>query len=205
MDLDGQRVVILGGTSGIGLATAKAAARCGAEVTVISRQPASVDRALAELPPGASGRTGDLTDAALVCALFGDLGDIDHLVFTAGEPLALTDMAALDLDKAREFFALRYFGAGRRTGTHPGQRRLSRRGPVTAVGLDDQDQPRTAVPGHRRVHSGRAGRRGRRHHARLPVLPHPAVRHRVDPDRRRRNRSGLKGIADVTRAHHRLH
>ena len=26
-------------------------------------------------------------------------------------PAALTDMAALDLDKAREFFALRYFGA----------------------------------------------------------------------------------------------
>ncbi len=53
MDLHGQRVVILGGTSGIGLATARAAARWGAEVTVISRQPASVDRALAEPPLGA--------------------------------------------------------------------------------------------------------------------------------------------------------
>jgi NAD(P)-dependent dehydrogenase (short-subunit alcohol dehydrogenase family) len=49
MDLHGQRVVILGGTSGIGLATAKAAASRGAEVTVVSRQPASVDRALADL------------------------------------------------------------------------------------------------------------------------------------------------------------
>ena len=46
MDLHGQRVVILGGTSGIGLATAKAAARYGAEVTVISRQPASIDLVL---------------------------------------------------------------------------------------------------------------------------------------------------------------
>jgi NAD(P)-dependent dehydrogenase (short-subunit alcohol dehydrogenase family) len=111
MDLHGQRVVILGGTSGTGLATAKAAARCGAEVTVVSRQPASVERALAELPPAARGRVGDLTDPDLVCSLFGDLGDIDHLVFTAGEPLALTPMAALDLDQAREFFALRYFAA----------------------------------------------------------------------------------------------
>ena len=101
MDLHGQRVVILGGTSGIGLATAKAAARCGAEVTVISRQPASVDRALAELPLGTAARAADLTDPALVCRLFGDLGDIDHLVFTAGEPLALMNLAALDLDKAR--------------------------------------------------------------------------------------------------------
>jgi NAD(P)-dependent dehydrogenase (short-subunit alcohol dehydrogenase family) len=62
MDLHGQRVVILGGTSGIGLATAKAAASRGAEVTVVSRQPASVDRALAELPPGSGGRAGNLTD-----------------------------------------------------------------------------------------------------------------------------------------------
>lgn len=56
MGLHSQRVVILGGTSGIGLATAKAAARSGAEVTVVSRQPTSTDRALAELPPGARGR-----------------------------------------------------------------------------------------------------------------------------------------------------
>ena len=42
MDLHGQRVVILGGTSGIGLATAHAAARADAEVTVVSRQPARV-------------------------------------------------------------------------------------------------------------------------------------------------------------------
>ena len=111
MDLRGQRVVIAGGTSGIGLATAKAAARHGAEVTVISRQQASVDRALADLPPGSRGRAGDLTDPALACQLFDDLGDINHLVFTAGEPLALMNVADLDLDKAREFFNLRYFGA----------------------------------------------------------------------------------------------
>ena len=73
--------------------------------------PASVDRALAELPAGTGARAADLTDPALVCRSFGDLGDIDHLVFTAGEPLTLMNLAALDLDKAREFFALRYFGA----------------------------------------------------------------------------------------------
>ena len=55
MDLHGQRVVIAGGTSGIGLATAQAAARYGAEVTVISRQQASIDRALADLPPAPAG------------------------------------------------------------------------------------------------------------------------------------------------------
>ena len=54
------QVVIAGGTSGTSLATVKAAARCGAQVTVISRQPASIDRALAQLPPGTRGRAADL-------------------------------------------------------------------------------------------------------------------------------------------------
>lgn len=110
MDLHGQRVV-LGGTSGIGLATAKAAARCVAEVIVVSRQPASVDRALAGLPAGARGRAVDLTNPALACRFFADLGAIDHVVFTAGEPLALMSLATLDPDRARESFNLRYFGA----------------------------------------------------------------------------------------------
>jgi NAD(P)-dependent dehydrogenase (short-subunit alcohol dehydrogenase family) len=111
MDLQQQRVVVMGGTSGIGFATAKAAACRGAEVTVVSRRPASVDQALADLPPGTRGRAADLTDTVQVRSLFNDLGSIDHLVFTAGEPLALMSLDTLDLDKAREFFALRYFGA----------------------------------------------------------------------------------------------
>ena len=111
MDLHDQRIVVLGGTSGIGLATAQAAARRGAEVIVVSSRPASVDRALAELPAGSSGRAADLTDFGQVRALFGELGDFDHLVFTAGEPLALVPLPGMDMDQARQFFSLRYFGA----------------------------------------------------------------------------------------------
>jgi NAD(P)-dependent dehydrogenase (short-subunit alcohol dehydrogenase family) len=111
MDIHGQRVVVLGGTSGNGLATAKAAARLGAQVTVVSRRQVSVDRALADLPPGTCGRAADLTDTDQVRRLFDDLDSIDHLVFTAGEPLLLMSLDTLDLDKAREFFTLRYFSA----------------------------------------------------------------------------------------------
>jgi len=111
MDIHGQRVVVLGGTSGNGLATAKAAARLGAQVTVVSRRQVSVDRALADLPPGTCGRAADLTDTDQVRRLFDDLDSIDHLVFTAGEPLLLMSLHTLDLDKAREFFTLRYFSA----------------------------------------------------------------------------------------------
>ena len=64
-ELYGQRVVILGGTSGIGLATAKAVARCGAEVTVIARRPASVTAA--SIPAGPVGEADDPAHAYLYC------------------------------------------------------------------------------------------------------------------------------------------
>jgi len=110
MDLKDARVVLLGGTSGIGFATATAAAERGAEVTVVSGNPASVERALAALPAGASGQAVDLNDPTRVGSLFAGLGELDHLVYTAGEPLALMPLSELDLDTAQAFFGLRYFG-----------------------------------------------------------------------------------------------
>jgi NAD(P)-dependent dehydrogenase (short-subunit alcohol dehydrogenase family) len=111
MNLQAKRVVVLGGTSGIGLATALAAAGQGAEVTVVSRRRASVDKALAELPAGASGLVADLADPVSLGELFAGLGPVDHLVYTAGEPLTLMYVDTLDLDRARGLFGVRYFGA----------------------------------------------------------------------------------------------
>jgi NAD(P)-dependent dehydrogenase (short-subunit alcohol dehydrogenase family) len=110
-DLHGQRVVVLGGTSGIGLATAVAAAAAGAEITVASSRKVSVNRALDQLPAGTAGHAVDLSDTAAVRAFFSDLGDFDHLVFTAGESLLVSTLSSLDLGEARRFFELRYFGA----------------------------------------------------------------------------------------------
>ncbi len=111
MTLQDQRVVLLGGTSGIGLATARLAAEHGAEVIVASSNPSSVQRALAELPATASGTACDLTDPAAVEAFFAGLDPFDHLVYTAGEALTLLEIRSLDLARARQAFELRYFGA----------------------------------------------------------------------------------------------
>lgn len=111
MALTDQRVVVLGGTSGIGLATAAMAAREGARVAVASSNQSSVDRALATLPDDTTGYAANLTEPADVARLFEDLGPFDHLVYTAGEPLALMSLDALDLDTARAAFELRYFAA----------------------------------------------------------------------------------------------
>jgi len=111
MTLNGKRIVALGGSSGIGLAVARAAAGEGAAVVVVSSRQARVDAALATLPATAEGRAVDLTKEAAVQALFQDLGNYDHLVFTAGEALQLGPLAGTDTAAARQFFDLRYWGA----------------------------------------------------------------------------------------------
>jgi NAD(P)-dependent dehydrogenase (short-subunit alcohol dehydrogenase family) len=111
MSLTGTRVVIVGGTSGIGLATAHAALDAGAEVVIASSRQSSVDAALGELSAAATGHALDVLDAAAVRAFFDTVGSFDHLVYTAGEPLALLPIDALDIERARGFFEVRYFGA----------------------------------------------------------------------------------------------
>jgi NAD(P)-dependent dehydrogenase (short-subunit alcohol dehydrogenase family) len=111
MTLEGKRIVVLGGSSGIGLATAQAAAKEKASVVIASSQKARVDQALATLPAGAQGHVLDLADETAVQALFAQLGGFDHLVFTAGETLQLGSLASTDVETARRFFGLRYWGA----------------------------------------------------------------------------------------------
>jgi NAD(P)-dependent dehydrogenase (short-subunit alcohol dehydrogenase family) len=109
--LAGKRVVLLGGTAGIGLATAHAAAQEGASIVLVSSQQSRVDQALRELPPGTTGHAVDLTNEAAVRALFDQVGPFDHLAFTAGGPLQLAPIDATTLDQARAAFDLRLWGA----------------------------------------------------------------------------------------------
>ena len=64
--LEGQRLVIIGGTSGFGMATAKAASAEGASVIVASSKKSNVDRALTDFPSGAEGYVLDITQESAV-------------------------------------------------------------------------------------------------------------------------------------------
>lgn len=111
MTLQNRKIIILGGTSGIGLAVAKAAAAEGARIVVASSNPARVADALATLGGSAGGQSLDLTDEKSVKAFFEETGPFDHLVYTAGEALQLAPLDGTDLATARRFFELRYWGA----------------------------------------------------------------------------------------------
>jgi NAD(P)-dependent dehydrogenase (short-subunit alcohol dehydrogenase family) len=111
MKLNGQKIIVLGGTSGIGLATAQAAAEEGAKVLVVSSRQDSVDQALGVLPANSSGEVVDLSRENAIAEFFRKVGAFDHLVYTAGESLKLAELGDLSIDEARQFWNVRYWGA----------------------------------------------------------------------------------------------
>ena len=110
-NLKGKKVIVLGGSSGIGLATAKAAAAEGAALIIVSSNQQRIDKALAALPANAKGFAVDLTDEGQISKLFTAIGKFDHLVYTAGEALHLDNIENTAIDAAKQFFNVRYWGA----------------------------------------------------------------------------------------------
>jgi NAD(P)-dependent dehydrogenase (short-subunit alcohol dehydrogenase family) len=85
-ELLGQTVVLIGGSAGIGLETARRARTEGADVVLAGRDPERLERAARDV--GArSTASFDATDAAALKRFFEDLPDpIDHVLITAGGP-----------------------------------------------------------------------------------------------------------------------
>jgi len=109
--LIGKKVILMGASSGIGLATAKAAAEEGATIVIVSSNQQKIDKALTELPYGSTGFVVDLSQEENIRDFFNKIGNFDHLVFSAGENLTLKNIADTDISQARDFFTLRFWGA----------------------------------------------------------------------------------------------
>ncbi len=104
--LDGQTVVVLGGSAGIGLETARLARAEGAEVVLTGRDPQRLARAADEV--GARSRTAfDATDGAALDTFFRSLpGPVDHVMVTAGGPF-YARLPDLDLAAAGRYVRAR--------------------------------------------------------------------------------------------------
>src|SRR5262245_18349626 len=96
--LAGTRVLVLGGSSGIGLATANTAAAGGAEVTLASRSNEKVNAAVAPVGHGATGVPLDTTNDAALEAFFAKQPEWDHIVVSvaAGRSAGLDDPSLED-------------------------------------------------------------------------------------------------------------
>ncbi|MGH3026650.1 MAG: SDR family NAD(P)-dependent oxidoreductase, partial [Gaiellaceae bacterium] len=111
MTMTEQHVLVVGGSSGIGLAPALAAALEGAHVTIASSRQDRVEAALGVLPDGCTGAALDVRDETQVAALLDQIVNLDHLVFTAGDSFTPQPLAELDLADARAMLEVRFWGA----------------------------------------------------------------------------------------------
>ena len=110
MSLAGKKVVVVGGSSGIGLATAELVKRDGAEVIIASRNAdklkAAADKA------GAKGVVVDVTNDQSVADLFKACGPVDHVVVTAAQ-LKTGPFKTVSMDDVRATMEGKFWGAWR--------------------------------------------------------------------------------------------
>ena len=107
MSLENARILVVGGTSGIGLATALAARRAGARVVVAGRSKEGLHRAR-EADAGLETLAVDMMGPELP-GVVEDLGPLDHLVVTAADAV-VGRIVDLDETRAQHVLASKVWG-----------------------------------------------------------------------------------------------
>lgn len=124
--LQGSRVLIIGGSSGIGFCTAEACLEYGALVTLASSNTSKVEAAVSRLQSTYSsaksnihGRTVDLSKSETLESELKTLFEgsvkgmggekLDHVIFTAGDALATMKLADMTMDSILKAGQIRFF------------------------------------------------------------------------------------------------
>lgn len=110
MVLAGKKVVVIGGSSGIGLATAELAKNEGADVVIASRSPERLKAAGEKF--GAAAIPTDVTSDESVTSLFRNCGPVDHVVVTAAQ-LRTGPFKTVPMDDVRATMESKFWGAWR--------------------------------------------------------------------------------------------
>lgn len=123
--LQGSRVLIIGGSSGIGFSTAEACVEFGALVTIASSKNSKVEAAISKLQSSypsvksnIHGQTVDLSQQDTLESQLKNLFEqtvksmggekLDHVVFTAGDPLATMKVAEITVEKILKAGQIRF-------------------------------------------------------------------------------------------------
>jgi NAD(P)-dependent dehydrogenase (short-subunit alcohol dehydrogenase family) len=106
------RVLIVGGSSGIGAAAAKAFAALGAQVTIASRSAQKLADAAADIGHGVQTAPLDTTDASAIDAFFAAQPPFDHVVISAAQTPS-GPVRELPLDDAYKAMDSKFWGAYR--------------------------------------------------------------------------------------------
>jgi NAD(P)-dependent dehydrogenase (short-subunit alcohol dehydrogenase family) len=115
--ISGAAILVLGGSSGIGFAVAEKCLTEGARVFISSSNSGRIARAVGALqvtvPNGqVSGHLCDLSHddvESRLDRLFAEIGQLDHIVFTAADSLAIKPLQDVDLDYIKRSGHIRFF------------------------------------------------------------------------------------------------
>jgi len=121
--LKGANVLVIGGSAGLGYGVAEAVLEEGGNVTISSSNQARVDKAVASLKksyPSAAkrvvGYAYSMGDEPTLESNIVELlekcgkGSLDHIVYTAGDALAMMPIAEVTMEKLKQAGMVRYFG-----------------------------------------------------------------------------------------------
>lgn len=111
-DLTHSKVLIIGGSSGIGAATARAFAALGAQVTIGSRNQAKLDAVAQDIGQNVQTVVLDTTSEAAVSAFFSTAATFDHVVISAAQTPG-GPVRKLPLDDAYAAMDSKFWGAYR--------------------------------------------------------------------------------------------
>lgn len=143
--LMGRKVVIVGGSAGIGLGVASAAVKAGAQVIIVGRTMERLNAARETLAAEdrVTALAADMTQEREIARLFDAVGAFDHLVSTAGSPPPGEPIDQTEIDVVRGFIDNKFIGAVL-LAKHAA-RRLTRGGSMTFTSGINKDKP--PVPG----------------------------------------------------------
>src|ERR1700756_2305934 len=112
MRLENKKIVVVGGSSGMGLATAADLAAAGAHVTIASRSLVKLEKARRSISQPIEARVSDTRTESAVRTFFDDLGGFDHLVISASDAV-FGPFLEVPIVSAQEFFDSKFWGAYR--------------------------------------------------------------------------------------------
>lgn len=127
-DFSNRRVLLVGGSSGIGLAVAQAFAQAGAQVTIASRSADKLRSAAGTIQAQVATRVLDTGDAPAIETFFADEPAFDH-VFVSAAQTPTGPVRGLALDAAQRAMDSKFWGAYRIARAA----RIAERGSLTLV------------------------------------------------------------------------
>ncbi|TVY14722.1 Short-chain dehydrogenase/reductase ATR9 [Lachnellula arida] len=107
-----KKIVVVGGTSGIGFGAAQAFIDAGSKVTVLSSNQGRVDEAVKRLDsPNVSGIVGNVREEESFIEVLKGLAPVDHIVFSGVDKIIRGKLEELNLDDAKFLFGVKFWGA----------------------------------------------------------------------------------------------